>query len=471
MKRTSAIHAYVWSMAALAGLLLAFVDWSQLARFSSTELLGLGTLALLALFSEQQAVSIGAGKVSGGSSVGFLPLFTILLLFGPVAAVATMLVTGPAVEYLIRQKEPIRANFNIAQYVCATALGGLAFTAAGGAALFAHAGPSASSGSLDQVGPFVLFAVVVLLFNNAAVTLAIALSQGMAFTEVWSNLVARSGANILSDLLVAPVAIAVAALYVQIGTWGLILAILPLLFIRHSYLTTFRLQEANRDLLKALVKAIETRDPYTSGHSRRVATLARSIGVSLGLSARKLEELESAALLHDIGKIEGVYSEILEKPGALSTEERVVIESHVTKGAELLRQLTSFGEEVILPVLHHHEHFDGSGYPDGLEAEEIPLGARVIKVCDAIDAMLSDRPYRRALRVPEVHEQLRLYSGRHFDQALVEIVLKKDLIREHNEVLATSDASSPSVHGGLGPTPGRAATKPRARVSSEQGIA
>lgn len=437
MRKTSAIHLYVGGMVALAVVLLAFLDWASLWSLSQVDLWGLGTLGLLALFSEQQALKIGAGKVSGGSSVGFLPLFTMVLLFGPVAAVATMVVTGPAVEYLIRRKEPLRANFNIAQYISATALGGFAFTAAGGRALLAGGGAVSTTGLLEQVGPFILFAVVVLFVNNAAVALAIAISQQMAFSEVWSNLVARSGANILSDLLVAPVAIAVASLYVQIGTLGIVLAILPLLFIRHSYLTTFRLQEANRDLLKALVKAIETRDPYTSGHSLRVAVLAKSIGQSLGLSAKRLEELESAALLHDIGKIEGIYSEILKKPDALSPEEREIIESHVTKGAELLRSLTSFGDEVILPVLHHHEHVDGSGYPDGLTGDAIPLGARVIKTCDAIDAMLSDRPYRRALDVEEVYEQLALYSGRQFDPHLVDLVLREDLIRVHHDDLAS----------------------------------
>lgn len=425
------IRAYVGAMCALAFLLLVATDWGELAQLSSRDFGGLAVLALLALFTEQQALRVGAGNVSGGSSIGFLPLFTLLLLFGPVATVGTMAITGPVVEYLIRRKEPLRANFNIAQYIAATALGGMAFSAAGGTALLLTGSSPEASRILDLVGPFVLFAVVVLLFNNSAVAFAIAISQDLSFREVWSKLVARSGANILSDLLVAPVAIAVAALYLQVGIVGLLMAILPLLFIRHSYLTTFRLQQANRDLIKALVKAIETRDPYTSGHSLRVAQLATSIAEAMGLSGKEIDRIESAALLHDIGKIEGVYSDILKKPAALSPEERAVIESHVTKGAELLRALTSFGDDVILPVLHHHEHIDGSGYPEGLEGEAIPLGARIIKVCDAVDAMLSDRPYRKALNLDEVYEQLRLYAGAQFDARIVALVTSRGLVRDH----------------------------------------
>ncbi len=447
------IELFVGIMVAVGLALMWTVDWTILARLTGPQLTGVGTLTLLALFSEQQSVRIGAGKVSGGSSVGFLPIFTLLLLFGPSVAVASMMVTGPAVEYLIRKKEPIRAHFNVAQYVVATAVGGIAFSAAGGRGLVEYQHPDV----LGLVGPFFVFAVTLLLINNASVTMAIALSQGMAFREVWSNLVSRSGANIFSDLLVAPVALAVAALYVQIGTVGLVLAILPLLFIRHAYLTTFRLQRANGDLLNALVKAIETRDPYTSGHSRRVAQLARRIGQGMGLYGRKLQELENAALLHDVGKIEGVYSEILKKRGALSPEERLIIESHVEKGADLLRSLMSLSEAVVLAVLHHHEHYDGTGYPNKLEGLEIPLGARVIKVCDAIDAMLSDRPYRKALATAQVLDQLKLYSGIQFDPEIVKVVIETGCIQEQY-----SPEPSPSIRLSLGR---------RSRRSKEVGLA
>ncbi len=119
------------------------------------------------------------------------------------------------------------------------------------------------------------------------------------------------------------------------------------------------------------------------------------------------------------------------KPTGLSREEREIIESHVTKGVELLSSISSFPDDVIDAVQHHHETYDGRGYPYGLRGEQIPIGARIISACDAIDAMLSDRPYRRALDLPEVRRQLIAYSGSQFDPNLVEVILRDDLLEAH----------------------------------------
>jgi energy-coupling factor transport system substrate-specific component len=156
----------------------------------------------------------------------------------------------------------------------------------------------------------------------------------------------------------------------------------------------------------------------------------------LGLPEKQAEAIEQAALLHDIGKIEAIYTEILSKPSELSKEERAVIESHVTKGVELLRSLSSFPREVIEAVRHHHEREDGRGYPDGLRGSEIPLGAKVISICDAIDAMLSDRPYRRALPLTAVRQQLEMFSGIQFDPRLVAVVARSSILEDHAADLA-----------------------------------
>ena len=227
-----------------------------------------------------------------------------------------------------------------------------------------------------------------------------------------------------------------AYLYATLWVPGLLVSFLPLLFVRHSYLTNLALQQTNRALLKALVKAIETRDPYTSGHSLRVAALSARIAQAMGVVGSKLEAIETAALLHDIGKIEAIYTEILKKPGDLSAEEREIIESHVTKGVDLLTSLGSFDKEVIESVRHHHEREDGKGYPDGISGTGIPLGARIIKVVDAVDAMLSDRPYRKALTLDQVREQLEMYSGSQFNQAIVRVVVESDLLEKHAADLA-----------------------------------
>ena len=279
------------------------------------------------------------------------------------------------------------------------------------------------------------FALVFLAFNHAAVSLAITLSRGLQFRDVLAQMWGNSGAS-LQDVLVSPVAILVAFLYVQWGVSGILVVLLPLLFVRRSYLTADELRAANTALLKALVKAIETRDPYTSGHSVRVSHLAKRIATRMGLSRAGVKHIETAALLHDIGKIEAPYTGILSKTETLNLQERAIIRSHVTKGEELLRNLSSFPESVLQVVRHHHEREDGGGYPDGLKGEAIPIGARIVAVCDAVDAMLSDRPYRRALTLTAVVEQLRVNKSTQFAPAVVSVLLESTLLHEYADVVA-----------------------------------
>jgi putative nucleotidyltransferase with HDIG domain len=284
----------------------------------------------------------------------------------------------------------------------------------------------------SQLWPFVSFGLVFLAVNHAAVSFAITLSQGVPFRRVWQQALANTGAS-LNDILISPVALAVAFLYVQFGIPGLLIILLPMLFIRYSYLTTSKLRESNADLLTALVKAIEIRDPYTSGHSLRVSQLAQSIAEELGLNRMAVDLIANAALLHDIGKIEAVYTEILRKPGKLTPEERAVMESHVTRGVQLLRDLSSVPEEVVRIVRHHHEREDGKGYPDGLLGDEIPIGSKIIVLCDAVDAMLSDRPYRDALQLSDVLEQLEMHAGRQFDHRVVRAATGTAILAEFAE--------------------------------------
>lgn len=434
------VVVYVTGICLLAVILASWLDWTVLRAWSSTDMWGFATLVMLGLAAEQQAWTIQVGKIAGGSSIAFLPLLTIVLLFGPSAGVLFWAIGGPIAEYLIRRKRALKANFNIGQYIASTAMAGVVFEAFGGQALTTLDTAAQSGALLDQIGPFLLFSVVFLVFNNGAVAGAIAISQGISIRRTWKDLAGSSGANLLLDILIGPIALAVAALYIQIGSWGLLLAILPLLFVRYSYQAQQSLQLANRDLLKALVKAIETRDPYTSGHSLRVSYLSKRIAEELGLPETKVSRIETAALLHDIGKIEAVYSEILMKPEALTPEERAVIESHVTRGVDLLRNLSSVPEEVVRAVRHHHEREDGAGYPDGLLGDEIPIGAKIIVACDAVDAMLSDRPYRKALPEIRVRDQLREHAGRQFDHRIVRALLGSDILADYSEIMAMTRA-------------------------------
>jgi putative nucleotidyltransferase with HDIG domain len=412
-------------------LALTLQDWAGFLELPSDVLVGYGVLIILGLISEGTALRLTLGRGTTMSSTIFLPLIACVLLFGTTPTVLFFAVNGIIAEFFIRRKELLKAAFNVSQYVLSATIAGVAFEASGGRPLAIVKSLSLSAEFEAQLVPFAVFGVVCLALNNLLVFFAISLSSAGSGQGAFYELLYRHGGAFLHDLLISPLGILFAFLYFELGELGLAVSLLPLLFVRHSYLSKHMVEAANRDLLKALVKAIETRDPYTSGHSLRVQGLAEKIGRVAGLGSREMEELATAAVLHDIGKIEVVYEEILMKPGSLSVQEREVIQSHVTRGVEILSSLSSLRYSVIEGVRHHHEAFDGSGYPDGLSGDDIPLYARIIQICDAVDAMLSDRPYRRRLTVQAVEEQLRRFTDVQFDGRLVALVLEHGLVRAH----------------------------------------
>ncbi|MBU1672211.1 MAG: GAF domain-containing protein [Actinobacteria bacterium] len=181
--------------------------------------------------------------------------------------------------------------------------------------------------------------------------------------------------------------------------------------------------------VKALARAIEVKDPYTYGHSERVTDYAISIARRLGLSEWDKRNVKYAAALHDIGKI-GIARKILNKPGALSDEEFVHVKTHPQLGDSIIEPVT-FLQAPREIILHHHERFDGKGYPDGVSGEDIPLGARILAVADSFEAMMSDRPYRVALPMLEAIRELEVNAGTQFDpevvKAFVEALLEGDI--------------------------------------------
>ena len=452
--------AYIMLVCVGAAACSAVTDWGYLVDLPQASLLGLAGLIAVGVLSEGMAIGLSVGASASTSSITFLPLLAGVQLFGPAAGVLLVAITQVFGEFVVRKKEPLKGTFNVAQAIVATTVAGWVFVFLGGIPL------EASDGSLNlgsQLWPFISFGLIFLAINHAAVSLAITLSQGLPFSTVWQQVLSNSGAS-LNDLLISPIALAVAFLYVSFGLGGILIVLLPMLFIRYSYLTTSRLREANSDLLTVLVKAIEIRDPYTSGHSLRVSKLARQIAKDLGLHRLTVERVGTAALLHDIGKIEAVYTDILGKPDTLTPEERAMIESHVTRGEQLLRDLSSVPEEVIQGVRHHHEREDGKGYPDGLLGDEIPIGAKIIIVCDAVDAMLSDRPYRDALPLTTVLEQLHQHAGRQFDHRIVRALLRSEILAEYAEAMRA--ARTESTRPRQSELPGAAAPLPLSAVAT-----
>ncbi len=182
------------------------------------------------------------------------------------------------------------------------------------------------------------------------------------------------------------------------------------------------LEELFIGVVRTLSAAIDAKSPWTSGHSDRVTRIALSIGQGLGFTAGELKTLELAGLLHDIGKL-ATYEAILDKPGRLTPEESRVMRLHPKKGAEILAPIKQM-KEVVPAIRHHHEAYDGTGYPDGLKGDGIPLPARILAVADTVDAMGADRPYRKGKSMAEIVNELQRCRGAQFDPAVVDVFLR-----------------------------------------------
>ncbi len=176
------------------------------------------------------------------------------------------------------------------------------------------------------------------------------------------------------------------------------------------------------DFLKVLIYILESKEPYTSGHSERVWMYSGLIAQDLHLSSQEKEDLQIATLLHDIGKV-GLSNRLLEKNN-LSKKENLDIRLHPVKGVHLIEPL-AFSHTIISAIRHHHERWDGTGYPDGLAGEDIPLLARIIALADSYDAMVSDRPYRQGLSMNKVQEEIERNAGTQFDPYMVELFLRQ----------------------------------------------
>jgi putative nucleotidyltransferase with HDIG domain len=430
----------------LGGLASAFInvlDWGAFVVLVREDWQGLLSFVVLAAISQAMAVDsiVGAAKPVK-SSISFLPLLAMAVVYPPTAVVVAaggMVVVSEVV--LRADRVWHRGLFNVSQAILAYGAGGWVF----------HRVYLWTTGQLEFAGgsdfvavflPFYCLAGVFFGLNLLFVGIGVSIRENQPVLPILQEAAGKGGGNLLYDLLASPVALAAAYLYVNFDFAGLVLVVLPLLLIRHSYLSAIQLQKANRDLLQVLIKAIETRDPYTSGHSLRVSTLARMIAEDMGLRSKTVSDIETAALLHDIGKIEALYAEIIAKDAPLTEEERGVIKTHATKGADLLRSLTSLDRDIIIGVRHHHERYDGTGYPDGLSSKSIPLAARIIMLCDSIDAMLSDRPYRRALPVSEVRSELVRCSGTQFDPDIVTAILRQNTLERATFLVQGSSVES-----------------------------
>jgi hypothetical protein len=372
------------------------------------------------------------------------------LLFGGWWGVVVAAISTLFGEYA-RNNPPIKVLFNVSQRILAVSLGFLAYQGFGGEIPPTYLHPLNTFASPEvqrDLGVFFVFSFVYFIVNFAAVSTAIVLSSDRAFREVWSL---NTRGVFVYDLGASFVAVLVAWLYARFDLWvgfgslGLIGVIAPIVAVRHVYGLYRDLEHSGQELLQVMVKAIEARDPYTSGHSLRVSEMSRAVAVELGLGAREIEQVETAALLHDVGKIHEEFAPLLRKEGRLTPEETALMQTHSERSADLVGIISKFDGFIQESVRHHHERWDGQGYPHGLSKNNIPLGARIILIADTIDAMTTDRPYRKRLPLDVVIAELQKCKGTQFDPDLVDVVVASVAVRR---LIGGNTAAAGSVDSG-----------------------
>lgn len=378
----------------------------------------LATLAFLALTAELLAFVLPRGA---RGSIAFIPYIATVLLVPSFAALLTIALSKAIAEFA-GKRERLRQIFNVAQLavtICATIL---VYRSLGGVSLLAFKGIGIQEITLRVGAPAFACFVCAFVVNTLLVSRVIGLSTSAGTLQVWREV---HLSTIGLDILASPLVFVFAWIYAQ---WGPILAAsfwMPILGIRQLHTTNLELEQTNRELLELMIKSIEARDPYTSGHSRRVHDYALIISRTLGLSSNIVDEIGTAALLHDVGKIYDKYAPILLKESRLTPEEWAIVKQHPDDGAALVATMTKL-RDVVPAVRHHHENWDGSGYPLGLEGEAIPVASRVIMLADTLDAMTSKRPYRNPLNEEDVRQEFVRCRGQQFDPAMVDRLLAAD---------------------------------------------
>lgn len=449
--RVQWVHLYTSTIAAL-GLLITLYAFIH----APSNLMGMGMFILMAVVAELTSVELFRNSRSQVSMSSVVALASIFAL-GPWAGVITYFASAATTALTAVLREPAnksarfplfrRTLFNAGMWAIAAGAAGMIYLLAGGSVVTLQ--------GLSSL-PALLVATVVEWLLNAVILLGvISLQTGEPVATLWKRDIRWQ----------APVSIAggilgggfLALAYNMYGLFGVLIVLLPILSTSYAFRTyknnmqvyvegletvneelkntltalersnedltnaNESIHRLNGDLFRSLAKVFDMRDPYVGGHAAQVSVYAVAIASKMGLPPERIELIRQAAYLHDIGKL-SIPEAILHKPGKLTEIEYEFVKKHTDIGADLLASVE--GLRHLAPyVRHHHERWDGHGYPMGLAAEEIPLEARILNVCDSVETMASDRPYHRGMSMKAIIEEVRRCSGTQFDPVVAETLV------------------------------------------------
>ena len=415
------LRLYVGTVSLLGGgILLLAVN-----RLPTHDLGGYAFIVLLSIFVEAATIRWQSPQGRGVSASSALT-YAVFIVYGPLPAGLVNAVKGLVGALYPERRPPYRVVFDAALLAISGTAAGLSYLLL--------------SGLLGQSSRLPVFVAAIgagltdYFIVTAGTAMAIALYRGTSALKAWRE---NFGLIPISYLLLAVLGIVIALGYEEFGSLGLALFFLPLFLARyifksyvdkaHRQVESLRaanaaLDMANQDLIETLAAVIDARDVFTYGHSTQVTNYALAIAKEMGLPEEEREMICKAGLLHDIGKV-GISERILAKKDTITQDERHILEQHPLLGEEILGRVKEMRELAEI-VGSHHERYDGKGYPHGRRGEEIPLAGRILGVADALDAMLSDRPYRPAMSLLQALVEIQDNAGMQFDPHVVEALLR-----------------------------------------------
>lgn len=403
--RTLILKVYV-CLVFIAGLSVSFYI---LINYRDISLLGVLLFGVLIFAADNLSAPL---PKTGSVSVNFGISLASLIIFGPSTAIIVTFVSIFNIREIIKRVPYYRHMFNAGQYLVSMGIASLVFE-------IIYNQDVANFFSTKNIG-FILVAAYIFFFLNTMLTAAaIAISEKISFVNVW---VFNFAWLIPFQLFLAAMAIAISFLYKMYGPFTLLFTSLPLIIAQYTYLLRVKERRALLNSILQIVKIVEAKDPYTAGHSVRVAEYSENIARKLKLNEYDIELLANLANLHDLGKIQ-VDLSVLNKPGNFNRKDWDEMRKHPRVGYNIVKEITFLKSEANA-ILHHHERVDGKGYPCGIKDDELSLFARILMVADSYDAMTTDRPYRKALTDKQAISELKKNSGTQFDKRIAETMIE-----------------------------------------------
>lgn len=413
--------------AQIYGLIVAFLTLpilvyallSPASDFNNQIIIALVLFTVLTFISEIYEVEF-VYKRSVSTGVAFL--VAAIALGGLTLAIPAALISTIFAEAFLRgerlKKTPLNfmwiVGFNTGQLVASTFAAGIVYQLLSGQNMLNNMTLETNNflkfGIFPVMGAYLTFQVV----NNLLISIMTTLYMG---TNIYYHFRFDAKYLLAQVLSLGVLSVLIAATYAQ-SPWNLLLILVPMGLVHVSLRNYMKLRHEAKQTFESIAEMLHARDPYTFEHSDEVADLAEEIARQLSLTEDEIDQVRSGALIHDVGKI-GIPDSILKKPDRLTQEEWNIMKTHPNIGADLIKNLEMYTDVVDI-VRHEHEHWDGQGYPQGLEGDEIPLGARIIAVADAYHALTTDRPYRGAYPHDQAMDIIESESGTHFDPKIVE---------------------------------------------------